>query len=753
MPQTHRNHRNHQCPPLHCLYTVSRSPKSPRQNSTRNTPAMSIAAQLQANETSLHDANVRLLNMCSHASASDIVEDPEYRRPQPLETARSEFHGLTIYQLNEKLQDTENAVAKLNGLWLTKSLLQEIHISYNPTGEDEYFCDKNELYGILHNLKRLKARVATLSGDNLAIGPALQASTRDLTQEFAGKLKSLLSAFIPEDDKSHFVIRDQIVVNDSEFLLADCVALINEYESFVSAHEVTEKLNKKKLHWDRNLLDKLIYKKNYFALENDGSTYTITLADALPGRRFLTKEYFQSLRNFVSFINILQNQAFKNYYSTKISNSLVEIVSENIKTFMDNKQQLTQELVDTLEFISRSGWNMPIRNTFNSLDRIQEGLQNLYVGWVTDKYINEVREIFNGPSFESNLALLKDAVEESRQAAPVEQNDDWNDSWGSDDENGDTESTKQAGGNEDADDWDEDWDDGWDDDDEVESSKPRKAAKTPKAQAQQAQNVTLSVNISIKYSQLPFKFSILLAKFAKETGDADPQDILDTIAALTLLSYPPLSELFLLFNDLQRIKARSNYLSGHAEEEWSHVKQQLFEHITTIITAMDFTNRDLTPDFDDDQLGTNQGSAQLRQLVDKQFEKDLPGTNTELFKVFIMELLNFINNLVLEIIINSSEITEYQSEKFTKFLESLQQWESECLARVGEDASKLATYNKTRQAVTLINSHLKDIMEYFYQGELYDFSTEEMIKVIKSVFVPSDLRENCIGDIIEIRNS
>lgn len=714
---------------------------------------MSIAAQLALNEASLRDANVRLLNMCLHASASDILDDPEYKKPELLNSSRSEFNGLSLYQLNEKLQDTESFIDQLNALWLTKSLIQEIQMTFNPVDNEDYICDNDELYGILQNLKKLKARVATLASEDLAIGSALQACSHDLIKEFAGKLKSLLLLYIPTDDDEHFIINDQIEVNESTFAFSHYVSMINEYESFASAHDVTEELSKKKVHWDRSILDKLIHKKNYLHLESERSTYTIVLTQASTPRKFLSKEYFQSLRNFVSFINVLQNQSFKNYYSTKISNNLAEMVSENIKTFMDNKQQLTEELVETLDYISRSGWNMPIRNTFNSLDRIQEGLLSLYVGWITDKYINEIRDICNSSTFETNLTLLKDAVEDSRQSALVEERDDWNESWGSDDDDdAGGEATGKTADNGD-DDWDEDWDNGWDDDEQESTMKPKKLAKTSKAEAQNAHILSLSTDMSIKYSQLPFKFSIILAKFAKETNNADPQDILDTIGALSILSYPALTDLFLLLNDLQRIKAGSNYLSGLAEEEWNHVKQQLFDEITTIITGIDFSNRDLTPDFHDEELGMNKGSSRLKQLLAKQFEKDLPKTNTELFKVFIMELLNFINNLVLEIIISSDEITEYQSEKFTKFLESLQQWETECLAKVGEDSSKLASYNKTKQAVTLINSHLKDIMEYFYQGELYDFTTEEMIKVIKSVFVPSDLRENCIGDIIEIRNS
>lgn len=743
---------------------------------------MSIAAQLAQNEAQLRDADVRLLNMCSHASASDILEDVAYKKP--ISSANSEYAGLSIFQLNAKLQDTESAIGQLNELWLTKSLIQEIRMSFNPVGDDEYLCDKDELYGILLGIKKLKGRVNGLAKEELAISPALQACCHDLTRQLAVQLKSLLLIFVPDGNGTNFTMTNRIDVNGSAFLFSDYTSLVTEYEKFTSTNDVTEELSKNKQRWDTEILDKLIDKKNYLDMVATESTCTIMLTDALPPRKFLSRSYFQSLRNFVNFINSVHNQAFKNYYCTKISNNLVEVVSENIKTFMENKQQLTEELVETLDFLSTSGWNMPIRNTFNSLDKILEGLNNLYVGWVTDKYINEVREVFNGAGFENNLHLLKDAVEESRQAVVPENTDnwneggdnwneegddwntegnDWNESWGSDEDNvtkaEKRRSTVEAGEampesklDAEGDNWDEDWDDGWDDEATASPVKPSKLAKLQKSWPQSTQP-SVSKDISIKYSQLPFKFSVILAKYAKESNNADPQDILDTIGALSVVSYPPLNELFLLLNDLQRVKAGSSHLLEIAEDEWNQVKQQLFDEITSIIIDIDFTNRDASPAYHGENSPMNRGSDTLRRLVGKQFDKQLSYTNTELFKVFIMELLNFINNLVLEIIVNSDEITEYQSEKYTNFLESLHLWESGYLAKVGEETTNLATYNKTKQALTLINNHLKDIMEHFYQGELFDFTTEELIKVIKSVFVPSDLRESCIGDIIEIRSS
>lgn len=131
----------------------------------------------------------------------------------------------------------------------------------------------------------------------------------------------------------------------------------------------------------------------------------------------------------------------------------------------------------------------------------------------------------------------------------------------------------------------------------------------------------------------------------------------------------------------------------------------------------------------------------------------MANTNKGLLKSTIVGLCNYANTWVLDGILSSTELTEFQCEKFTLVLESLGEVEANVLRRLGSESNRLATYNKTKQAILLLNNHLNDIMEHFYQGDFFDFSTEELIQVLKSVFIASDLRENCIQEIFEVRSS
>lgn len=715
---------------------------------------MSIASRLASNENSLKTISDQINYLCNTTEVADVVNDKNFKQEN---TKSTELPKFTLFQLHSQLQEVENASERLNFLWLIKALIQEISVSFDPIGDGlTYVCDQDQLNAIFQNLKKLKARIDGLEDKDLKITFALKTCYNDSVDKLFDKLKELFYIFFPvSTDQIRYTINLEIQVNGGRMKLENFMEFVSGIETYFSRNDIADKFNKLKVSWDKEILNKLMKKRNYYLeTEEDAQFYTLLITEATNQKKSLSSLYFKSLRSFISFINVLGNQSFKNYFSTKISNDLVLNVSENIRMFMNNKERLTDELVQTLELLAKTEWYVPIRNVFSSLEKVEEGLQNIYMGWVKDKYINEVREIFNKEDFETNFANLKDAVEETKEIEKQAE-DNWDD-WGSDEEvkleddgfeNWDTEK-KQA--NEDADDWD-DWDDKWDDEDdddnnnEVTSKKANKPVEAIKAS--QLQAIT-ERKATFKYSPIPFKLSILIAKVVKEANNDDCQEILDTIAALSSISYPDLSCLFLLFNDLKKVKTTSGYLSQVADQEWYNTRQGFLDKIALMVTEIDY-------DIEDMDTGRSIGNC-LRQFADFMghlFAQDLEKTNSEMFKILLMELMNFANNLVLEEIMTSKEIGEAQSEKFTQLLSGLQSIEEQNLSRVGLSFTALASYNKMTQAVILLNNHLKEIMDYFYLGELHAFSTEELIQVIKSVFVPSELRENYIGDIIEIRNS
>ena len=79
------------------------------------------------------------------------------------------------------------------------------------------------------------------------------------------------------------------------------------------------------------------------------------------------------------------------------------------------------------------------------------------------------------------------------------------------------------------------------------------------------------------------------------------------------------------------------------------------------------------------------------------------------------------------------------------------------LLEVTENASlnDVPLYKEYRAKVELIARflplHLKDIMNMFYEGDFYLFSTEEIIQWVKLLFADTPLRESAISEIYEIR--
>lgn len=717
---------------------------------------MSIALRLASNEASLKCLTDEIDGLCNSVDVSEVVKDSNFKQSI---INLSDWLGLTLFQLHAQLQEVDDVSERLNYLWLIKALVQEINVSLNPVGDSiQYTCDREELEAIFQNLKKLKARIEGIDKEDLKITAALKASYNELVDELLVKLKELFAMFVPDStDKLVHIINKEIKVRGVLIKLEDFLSLAFDIESFFSRNDIADRLTRLKILWDKEILDKLVKKQSYFLeLVEDNVSIKALLNKSPHLRKTLSTLYFESLKSFIMFINVLENQMFKNYYSTKISNDLVYTVSENIRVFMNNRERLTDDLVEILELLAKNDWSVPIRNVFKSQEKVNESLQTIYAGWVTDKYINEVREVFNNKDFESNFSNLKDAIQENREQKLLQEDNTWGD-WGSEDEHNldanefDNWSVGESSKNNDeADDWDN-WNDEWDDDASESNVKPQKSSKIPAERNYSVKLADERFEATLKYSPIPFKLSILLTKFSKEANNENIQEILDTIAALSSISYPQLTKLFLFFNDLKRVKSDCDYLSQVADQEWNQARAGLIDDVARIITSIDYNSEDLK--LENDLSSIKKGLGQFQKFIDQLFAQDLEATNSEMFNLLIIEVMNFANNLIIEEILTSSEISEIQSEKLTLTLEGLKLLENQNLSRIGVDLAKLASFNKVSQAAILLNNHLKEIMDYFYQGELHAFSTEELVKVIKSVFVPSDLRENCIGDIIEIRNS
>ncbi|KAL6685701.1 protein transport protein dsl1 [Candidozyma auris] len=727
-----------------------------------------LAQRLEENKRQLSEINDRIEQFEKNLQPSNLIINDV-----------SEFHNKTLYQLDNEHQQTTLAAQQLQQLWILKNLIHETQLSFDPLNEGNYVCDSVELEGILQNIKNLKSKIAPFLKDNYIIGSNLQESYEKIIESYRHQLGVLFTRHIQQESAS-VRISTSLTINEQTHSLKDFLRIVSDFEVFSGENVVTETLNRFKQSWDKFLLDPLVNKKNYLSLYSESENETvIELADALPASQFLSKYYFDSVRNFTAFINLLENQSFKNYYSTKINNNIVNMISENIEQFMSNRESLSQELVNTVQGASKTGWNMQISRSLGSVDQIDSSINRLHLDWVTSKYIDKVRNYFNSSKFAKDLKDCQNIEIERQEAAfqppPLppppppaqsepqpsaqsvsepEQDDevDWDQPWGSDEE--------QAAGDDDG--WDRDWDDDWDDDDDdaVKKSpiKPKQQAQLkPASIPQTAPSTQVAPPPQATYTDVVTTSSVIgavkqiVSDFVSETGQENLDELLFAVCEFALTSYRPLHESLLLYNDLQALGYDETIT--FAEAQWKHAQIQLRGQISLFLSSIDFTNNGGSSGSTEESVGITAAISNFNNSLTQLVESDMANTNKGLLKSTIVGLCNYANTWVLDGILSSTELTEFQCEKFTLVLESLGEVEANVLRRLGSESNRLATYNKTKQAILLLNNHLNDIMEHFYQGDFFDFSTEELIQVLKSVFIASDLRENCIQEIFEVRSS
>ncbi|QLL31256.1 hypothetical protein HG536_0B01170 [Torulaspora globosa] len=141
----------------------------------------------------------------------------------------------------------------------------------------------------------------------------------------------------------------------------------------------------------------------------------------------------------------------------------------------------------------------------------------------------------------------------------------------------------------------------------------------------------------------------------------------------------------------------------------------------------------------------------------------LPFVKTKILEPLVMignndsqrPLCSFLRFLYEECVIKNilqwQIISERSSENLSEFVSLLYS---------GTEISALngnKSYRECREKFAIIGKflplHLKDIMEMFYNGDFYLFTTDELVRWIVLLFAETPLRRNAIDDIYEIRNA
>ncbi|CCK70726.1 Dsl1p KNAG_0F00570 [Huiozyma naganishii CBS 8797] len=117
-----------------------------------------------------------------------------------------------------------------------------------------------------------------------------------------------------------------------------------------------------------------------------------------------------------------------------------------------------------------------------------------------------------------------------------------------------------------------------------------------------------------------------------------------------------------------------------------------------------------------------------------------------------LALLNFIyNKCITEVILRWEIISEHNAENLSQLIAMV--YSNTEL----EELNSLPAYRELRERFSLVGKflplHLKEIMEMFYNGDFYLFSTQEIVQWITLLFADTPLRRDAIADIHEIRET
>ena len=707
---------------------------------------MSITDLVLQNESDLRAIDNEFESI-KHTAAIDIINDENLKLP--LETTdKDDLHKLNISQLNDKINVSDDALILLNSLWIIKGLIQEISISLNPVDETNYRSDKYELQSVVNNLTKLKQKISQFD-DSLIILDSLNKAYRDLIADTGKQLESHFDIYFPSNDS--FV--SNVSTNDIDMSYEEFVQIFDLFEIVDPSFTIKPLHRKLQLQWDK-ILDHIVNHDKVIKLESQNDTFVLKTLNKKAG----FKEFCESITEFMSFINKLNIQSFKNFYLSKISNNLTNKVSENINNLIIHmNNDLIQSLFSVIRLSKESHWGLSVERSLASEADINDKLKDLYLDWVVDKYVNKLRNLYNSDfsqlvgelheeyySLEESQVTKNEGEKDKNKPIVDENKDEWNewDNDGWDDEeipdiDSQSDHQTQAEGDWNNDDWD---DDGWDDP-EMNLNKNKGDKKMQKV------------------SQVPSALKEILLDYQTETENNNIQPLISTIESFSIISYPPLNESFLLHNDLQALNKffRNEQLTRFLDINLKQSIQSFSNEIVLILLSINLKHDDFISDssnFDNFKLD-NENESKLK-LIDNWFNRmnksNLKSTNRQNYKKIIMDVINIMLNWMINSIVSMEEITEYQSTKLTSIIKILQHIVNTNLVLVDESNTSVAAYNKLNNVLFLINNHLKDIMEMFYQGEFFDLTTDELISIIESVFIKSELRDNYIDEILDIRN-
>lgn len=731
---------------------------------------------------------------------TELLKDPVYlSRHNSLATHPKDENDL--YALETKL---EEELHDLKDLKIVSSLVKETQVNLD-------LMELENCYYSLYNLsKKLKSSRSFLK-QSLHFQRSVAVHVDELRIKLLSTIYDILATKFWSISESSFEFHPDIKWKEEEFMMK-----YEEFKSFVSksffpdnainnSHWlITDIIHSEEQERMRNKLKDIYI--NYI----DFASLTKAVKDALFSDEYefewsennytkllITKrgalciqKRIESFNNLLSFLEkgISNSDKFKllTNLGKAIGIEFLRFVKSNATGIIDKNansiKQQTLLLNDRLKTISeQSGaWNFD-SDQISKLLNDEILYKSLLLDGVLGRAISDVRKLIANESWKSktkitlkNSEMLNDSKEKEISQDNVGDEWEWNEDEMDDDVHNSTSkvpNSKSEDLNDDEDGWadeidvdledeintketepeDDAWNDEWDVEEDIKSTHSNKNSKS-----KHVINTTEEVTIT----ELPKKFLNIMEKLLEDARAIDVNlpltedfkykaNLLQTVF-FSISSTKYGNEWWQFYNDMKFTFDQNNDMKRLQELIYNYME-------TNLQNTKKISKRILSSQLQ--QFQRNENNPSWNDTLDNFLpflEEELANITTHItqedsFK-YITRLFSFIfEDVIIQNILSWDIISEKNSENISELLK---------LIITSTQIDSLNTYPKYRELYERVNIvakllplHLKEIMEMFYNGDFYLFTTEEIITWIKLLFAETPLRKDAIDDIYEIRNT
>lgn len=259
-------------------------------------------------------------------------------------------------------------------------------------------------------------------------------------------------------------------------------------------------------------------------------------------------------------------------------------------------------------------------------------------------------------------------------------------------------------------------------------------------------------------------------------SSALPDSIYQSLTSKQHLSTGQLSKLVLTIKLLLQIKGLTKwrlhnelrYLSTLASNCSNQVLSDYLQQQCQDIVDIEVSSLQLTiqkvimgdlRSFDPDIIKDHELVTKSLSVIPSQFNQLMDNSSSMLTS---SESLRLIDNLISQwyeylirlILTTREEIGDAESNNlFHTFEQIYNESFINTPKSLSANQSSLAYQSRNRlvNITRVLTSHLSEIMDWFYEGELFDITTEELLQLMKLLFVESETRTRCEGEVREIR--